>query len=519
MKRLLLSLFTLLALNSYSQNVNIPDANFKAYLVGNTAINTNLDTEIQVTEATAFNGDINCPLQNIADMTGLESFTSLTGLYCGANQLTSLDVTQNTALITLYCFLNQLYPTIDLSQNTALTELRCENTQLSSLDVTQNTALTYLNCYNNGIASLDVSQNTVLTELNCSTNELTSLDVSQNTSLTILDCADNQLQCLNANNGQNMDLDCDNNQLSCISVGNLTWYFNYASCDPWVTFQIQCPLSQNNNDVNQFGNQLSAEQNGATYQWLDCDNNYAVINGETNQSFTALSSGNYAVEITTTNCFGINVDSSTCMNVDCQSEINNDVNQIGALLSSEQNGATYQWLDCDNNYAVINGETNQSYTVQSSGNYVVEITITDLCGGVQVDTSTCVNVDCQSEINNDVNQNGALLSSEQNGATYQWLDCDNNYAVISGETNQTYTPTTTGYFAVELTFTDACGGLQVDTSSCHLVDYSGITELDNAPKQLLKIVDLMGRETTYKPNVVLIYMYTDGTAKRVLEVQ
>ena len=34
-----------------AQNVNIPDANFKAYLVGNTSINTNLDSEIQVTEA------------------------------------------------------------------------------------------------------------------------------------------------------------------------------------------------------------------------------------------------------------------------------------------------------------------------------------------------------------------------------------------------------------------------------------------------------------------------------------
>ena len=78
--------------------VNIPDANFKAYLVGNTAINTNGDTEIQLSEATAFNGQINCSSDNISDLTGIEAFTALTELYCYNNQLTSLDVISNLAL-------------------------------------------------------------------------------------------------------------------------------------------------------------------------------------------------------------------------------------------------------------------------------------------------------------------------------------------------------------------------------------------------------------------------------------
>ena len=41
-----------------AQNVNIPDANFKAALVNNTSINTNMDTDIQITEAAAYNGAI-----------------------------------------------------------------------------------------------------------------------------------------------------------------------------------------------------------------------------------------------------------------------------------------------------------------------------------------------------------------------------------------------------------------------------------------------------------------------------
>ena len=57
MKKLLLILL-FLPFIGFGQNVNIPDANFKAYLVGNSAINTNGDSEIQVSEATAFNGAI-----------------------------------------------------------------------------------------------------------------------------------------------------------------------------------------------------------------------------------------------------------------------------------------------------------------------------------------------------------------------------------------------------------------------------------------------------------------------------
>ena len=48
MKKLLLVLLAFPFIG-FGQNVNIPDVNFKAYLVGNTAINTNGDTEISVT--------------------------------------------------------------------------------------------------------------------------------------------------------------------------------------------------------------------------------------------------------------------------------------------------------------------------------------------------------------------------------------------------------------------------------------------------------------------------------------
>jgi hypothetical protein len=107
MKKLLLVLLALPFIG-LGQNVNIPDANFKGYLLGNTAINTNGDTEIQVSEATAFTGTIYCQSMGISNLTGIEAFTALTSLGCDANQLTSLDVSQNTALTELWCGQNPL---------------------------------------------------------------------------------------------------------------------------------------------------------------------------------------------------------------------------------------------------------------------------------------------------------------------------------------------------------------------------------------------------------------------------
>ena len=73
---------------------------------------------------------------------------SLTYLDCNSNQLTSLDVSENTALTNLYCDINQL-TSLDVSANTALTDLSCGSNQLTSLDVSANTALTDLYCGSN----------------------------------------------------------------------------------------------------------------------------------------------------------------------------------------------------------------------------------------------------------------------------------------------------------------------------------------------------------------------------------
>jgi hypothetical protein len=54
---------------------------------------------------------------------------------------------------------------------------------------------------------------------------------------------------------------------------------------------------------------ITANTTGALYQWLDCNNSFAIISGETAQSFTAGTNGSFAVEIIENGC----TDTSACV--------------------------------------------------------------------------------------------------------------------------------------------------------------------------------------------------------------
>jgi len=231
-----------------AQYVNMPDSNFKKWVLSNVP-HPSSDTAITTTEAAAYKGFINIPwhLQpNITNITGLEAFINIDSLDCsGHGGFTSLDVSKNTALIYLDCSYNQL-ASLDVSKNTKLKTLSCSPNNLTSLDVSKNIALTYLICDDNPqLTSLDVSKNTALTTLYCSQNKFTSLDLSKNIALTYLNCGDNrQLTSLDVSKNTSLtslvcnfnglisldvskntaltELDCDSNKLTSLDVSKNT---------------------------------------------------------------------------------------------------------------------------------------------------------------------------------------------------------------------------------------------------------------------------------------------------------
>jgi hypothetical protein len=72
-------------------------------------------------------------------------------------------------------------------------------------------------------------------------------------------------------------------------------------CDSIITTDLTI-LEAIDVSTNIAENTISANTSGATYQWLDCDNGNAPIDGETGQSFTPAIDGNYAVAVTVSGC-------------------------------------------------------------------------------------------------------------------------------------------------------------------------------------------------------------------------
>ena len=50
-------------------------------------------------------------------------------------------------------------------------------------------------------------------------------------------------------------------------------------------------------------------------------------------------------------------------------------------------------------------------------------------------------------------------------------------------------------------------------------DWLKLEELTSGKKELIKVVDLMGRKTQFKPNTPLIYIYSDGSTKKVFRIE
>ena len=145
----------ILTSNTGGPIVYIPDANFKAHLISPwSGVNTNGDSEIQVSEATALNSGIHCPNYSISDLTGIEAFTALQSLDCSDNYLTSLDVSSNTALFDLFCNNNQL---TSLVLNMQASEIHCQFNQLTNLDVSGVSSFSLLLCNDNQLTTLDAS--------------------------------------------------------------------------------------------------------------------------------------------------------------------------------------------------------------------------------------------------------------------------------------------------------------------------------------------------------------------------
>ena len=255
-----------------NRTIQFKDPNFLEALIAEN-VDDDGDGQITVNEAKAVSS-LEVSSSDIKEMPEIRYFTALTRLDCDYNQLTDLDVCNNTALTWLECDNNQL-TYLDISKNSALKKLWCNYNQLTSLDVSNNTALTALWCYDNQLTSLDVSNNTALTALQCQSNQLTALDVSNNTALTALWCNYNQLTTLDVSNNTALTvLGCYDNQLTTLDVSNNTALESlYCHNNQLTTLDVSNNTALTYLDC--YNNHLTAldVSNNTALTYLDCEGN------------------------------------------------------------------------------------------------------------------------------------------------------------------------------------------------------------------------------------------------------
>lgn len=95
---------------------------------------------------------------------------------------------------------DELSGKLSLQDFPALQSLSCNGNELTSLDVSKNTALRVLECTNNELTTLNVGANTKLIRLECSLNDISNLDLSKNILLEDLSCGGEKPSSVNVGN-------------------------------------------------------------------------------------------------------------------------------------------------------------------------------------------------------------------------------------------------------------------------------------------------------------------------------
>ncbi len=173
------------------------------------------------------------------------------------------------------------------------------------------------------------------------------------------------------------------------TTSNNTAAFNIVGgaangCDSLVTLDLTIITVDTGTTTS--GITISCNATGATYQWLDCDNAMGILSGETNQSFSAASNGNYAVEVTENGC----VDTSACVAVTVIGVIENSLEEQFVVYPNPTQGNIAIEFDNVQEYLIVSlltvtGQLLETKTYTNSSK--IELEIKDTAGIYFIDIS------------------------------------------------------------------------------------------------------------------------------------
>ncbi|MFD2892898.1 LamG-like jellyroll fold domain-containing protein [Flavobacterium chuncheonense] len=182
-----------------------------------------------------------------------------------------------------------------------------------------------------------------------------------------------------------------------------------------------------------------------------------------------------------------------------QTQIANDMNT--EFCSSQSGLVTYFKFNegvvegVNTGLTTINDNSGGNYT-GTLNNFALTGTTSNFVAGGNLTLTT---------VDNTVTNNGGVLTATQTGATYQWVDCDNGNALISGENAQTFSPSVNGNYAVNINL-NGCetisNCIQVTSLSSNSFDFNN--KITIYPNPLSSILNLNLDETFEEVSVKVI---------------
>ena len=214
------------------------------------------------------------------------------------------------------------------------------------------------------------------------------------------------------------------------------------------------PLGQTSTLVD--GNSYYASQNNITCESVSRFEVVAIVNNSSSgtdtqtacESFTWIDGNTYTSNNNTATYYATNY-----LGCDSVITLNLTINNQSTGIDIQSSCDSYTWID-GNTYTYNNNSA--TYILPSSNG----------CDSIVTLNLTISNTPLAS-----ISLNQVTFTASPFGMNYQWIDCNNGNSEIFGETNQIFTPTSNGNYAVVVT-NDDCSS----TSSCIAINTIGINE-------------------------------------------
>jgi hypothetical protein len=264
---------------------------------------------------------------------------------------------------------------------------------------------------------------------------------------------------------------------------------------------------------------LDAGSGFSSYQWY---NNGSIMTNGTNQTFVATVAGNYTVDVTYPT--GCTATSNTLTIYAATGQFYFSINSIGDDSLCLPNGQVV--LDAGN-YSTFNwstGVTTQQISVNTLGSYYVNVVDGNGCAGVSNPPFEVYNIVNTSAITGPANptqyQTATYSVIPSAGSTYNWI-LPSGGTIESGQgTNSIDVKwNIASVFSFSLIETDinGCVGEEVLSPLINVIINS--EEDINNNRELIKITDVLGRESKEKNNITLFYIFDDGTVEKRIIIE